>query len=35
MEEKDALVLLNDWWKSGRVSEELAKAYKRKVFTKH
>jgi len=25
MEEKDALVLLNDWWKSGRVSEELAK----------
>ena len=32
MEEKDALVLLNDWWKSGRVSEELAKVYKRKAF---
>jgi len=32
MEEKDALVLLNEWWKSGKVSEELAKTYKRKVF---
>jgi predicted AAA+ superfamily ATPase len=32
MEEKDSLLLLNEWWKSGRVSENLAKAYKRKVF---
>jgi len=32
MEEKDALVLLNEWWKSGEVSENLAKVYKRRVF---
>jgi len=32
MEERDALTLLNEWWKSGVVSENLAKAYKRKVF---
>ncbi len=32
MEISDILLLLNDWWKSGKVSEDLAKPYKRKAF---
>jgi hypothetical protein len=28
----DSLLLLNDWWKTGEVSKELLKPYKRKVF---
>jgi predicted AAA+ superfamily ATPase len=32
MEISDTLLLLNDWWKSGKVSEDLAKPYKRKAF---
>lgn len=32
MEEKEALILLNEWWKTGKVSEKLAKPYKRKAF---
>lgn len=32
MEIRDALNSLNEWWISGKVSSELAKPYKRKVF---
>jgi|GEM_PF-5214690 len=32
MEERDVSTLFNEWWKSGRVSENLAKVYKRKVY---
>ncbi len=32
MEIDEALSLLNDWWKSGKVKTELAKKYKRPIF---
>ncbi len=32
MEIDEALRLLNDWWKSGKVKTELAKRYKRPIF---
>lgn len=32
MEIENEITILNDWWKSGSISGELAKGYKRKVF---
>ena len=33
MEIESILILLNDWWKSGQVSSDLAKKYRRKIIT--